>query len=142
MPASVLRVKYTFIAQAKANIPLLPVRLISPDGSVLEKLALVDSGAQCSVLPRQLGDALGLDWDSCRQLPNIGGALSACRVKLALIYVGVSRWEPIEIGFAWAENDFPPLILGQSNFFDHFRICFSKAALAFDIRPDKPKANP
>lgn len=50
--------------------PLLPICLFGR--KPVEALALVDSGASVSVLPRGLGEKLGLDWRAAKPFGSIG----------------------------------------------------------------------
>jgi hypothetical protein len=87
----------------------------------------------CNVLPRSIGDALGLVWQDAEILGSVGGAWKF-QARAARLRTLIGGWAPVELGFAWSENDHPPLILGQVNFFQHFDICFHRSKLRFSLR--------
>jgi hypothetical protein len=41
----------------------------------------------------------------------------------------------MRLAFAWVKNNQVPLILGQTNFFLEFDICFYRSQLEFEIQP-------
>ena len=46
-----------------------------------------------------------------------------------------ASYAPVRLAFAWGGNDNVPLILGQTNFFLEFEVCFYRAALEFEVGP-------
>ncbi len=55
------------------------------------------------------------------------------RVLIATAQIG--SFAPVRMAFAWANADSMPLILGQTNFFQEFDVCFFRARSVFEIRP-------
>lgn len=142
MALKTLRVKYQFDARARDYLPLMRVSMRSTTDTMLEGNALLDSGSPFNLLPNVFGRQLGLDWNAAEPYVTLGGGLAGCATRLVTIPVTVAEWEPVELDFAWAENDAARFILGQTDFFQNFRICFYRAELAFDIRPEKVKPHP
>ncbi|MEQ9621586.1 MAG: hypothetical protein RLO37_06490 [Coleofasciculus chthonoplastes F1-TOW-03] len=43
-----------------------------------------------------------------------------------------------ELLFAWVQRPNTPLILGQTNFFLEFDVCFYRSKLEFEVKPKSP----
>ena len=96
-------------------------------------MALLDSGADISVLPYQLGPELGADWDApsvVEDLQGLGGGIKAKRI-VADLYV--ETWPGIRQIFAWAHDDEIPVILGQIDFFQNVDVCFHRSRNSFEV---------
>ncbi|MBY0442133.1 MAG: hypothetical protein K2Q25_08380 [Mycobacteriaceae bacterium] len=63
---------------AAGLMPLLPV-ILTAGGVSVTVSGLVDSGAAVSVLPRAVGERLGLNWDQQTVPVRLGGSLSGDR---------------------------------------------------------------
>jgi hypothetical protein len=50
----------------------------------------------------------------------------------------VAEFPSVLLAFAWTKSSEAPLILGHTNFFAEFDVCFYRADLAFELRP-RPK---
>lgn len=118
-------------------MPRVPVTLHLSNRQI-QAIALVDSGATINVLPFELGQQLGAVWDDAKALLPLGGILGSDGISLN-IETQVGDYPPVELSFAWVQNDRVPLILGQYDFFENFRVCFERYNLEFEITP-KPKA--
>ena len=105
--------------------PFLPVTLGYRQRR-LEALALLDSGADLNVLPYRLGLELGADWDEQGEVSGLKGIGAVLESRSMVIDVTLAHWPTISMGFAWAEGDDLPVVLGQSTFFKHFDICFRR----------------
>lgn len=103
----------------------------------VQALALVDSGATINVLPFDLGIQLGAIWDEAQAILPLAGILGTDGVSLN-IETQLGDYPPVELSFAWVKTDRVPLILGQYDFFEYFRVCFERYNLEFEITP-KPK---
>ncbi len=47
----------------------------------------------------------------------------------------VGEYAPVRLAFAWVKSNDVPLILGQTNFFLVFEICFYRPTLEFEVKP-------
>ena len=113
--------------------PLLPVRL--GDTPPVDVEGLLDTGATVNVLPRSVGDALGLDWDSLPTPITLGGNLARVPARAVVLTARVGPYPSVRLAFAWADTDAVPVLLGQVNFFLEFDVCFYRSAAAFEVRP-------
>ena len=100
--------------------------------------ALVDSGADVSVLPYDLGLQLGLNWSNASPLPAVGGSFSSTQTRAALVTGEVAPFAPVRLGFAWVQSNATPAILGITNFFLEFDVCFFAGRGEFTIVPRTP----
>ena len=114
--------------------PLLAITL-SVDASALSVEALVDSGADVSVLPWRIGQALGARWDERKTTLRLAGMLSGTPAMPLLVMGRVADFVAVRLAFAWCRTDDVPLVLGQTNFFMEFDICFYRARQEFSIVP-------
>ncbi|AKV68500.1 hypothetical protein VL20_3497 [Microcystis panniformis FACHB-1757] len=49
------------------------------------------------------------------------------------MYVQIGNLEPVRLAFAWAKTSQIPLILGQTNFFREFDVCFQRSRCTIEI---------
>lgn len=112
----------------------LPLLLCSADQSV-EVVGLVDSGATVNVLPYEIGVRLGGVWDDRTAKMRLAGTLGDRSAMPLFVLAHISDFAPVRLAFAWVKSDNVPLILGQTNFFMEFDICFYRSNLEFDVKP-------
>lgn len=115
-------------------LPRLTIKLQSGNRTI-EAIGLVDSGATVNVLPYQIGIDLGGVWDSSQATIQLAGNLSTSKAMPLFVIGEVDGFAPANLAFAWVQNDDVPLILGQTNFFMEFDVCFYRSQLEFEIRP-------
>ena len=99
----------------------------------MESHALVDSGADVNVLPWSLGLRLGLAWNPNKATLRVLGASERAAAMPVLIPVVFGDFPPVTLAFAWSQSDDVPLVLGQTNFFMEFDICFFRSQLEFSV---------
>ena len=109
-------------------MPMIPVSITGPDDS-LDTEALIDSGADMSVLPLEMAEQLGLNLsrniNPCR---GIGGetnsAEDSVRIRLTDGRETHAFEMPVKV-LLDARWDIPPL-LGRQGFFTEFAITFNE----------------
>ena len=47
----------------------------------------------------------------------------------------IGDFAPVRLAFAWVQSPNAPLILGQTNFFMEFEVCFYRSSLEFEGKP-------
>jgi hypothetical protein len=110
----------------------LPITLMR--GNLTQNLVgLLDTGASVNVLPYEVGLDLGLIWETQRFSIPLGGNLAQSEAKAVILSTQVGNFAPIDLAFAWTTDRQAPLILGQTNFFQQFDVCFYRAELAFEV---------
>lgn len=114
------------------SLPRLPLLLRRETQSV-EVVGLVDGGATVNVLPYEVSLDLGGIWDDRRAIIQLAGNLGSQSALpfSAIAYIGESP--PTELVFAWIRSPNAPLILGQTNFFLEFDVCFYRSKSEFEI---------
>ncbi|MDY3553754.1 retroviral-like aspartic protease family protein [Gemmata sp. JC717] len=114
--------------------PLLPLSL-SRNGTSVDVVALVDSGATISVLPWSVGARFGVDWDALEVFCAVGGAAGRVPGKVILLDGTAGTFPPQKLVFTWVKSDAVPVIVGQANFFLAFDVFFFRTRGYFEIQP-------
>jgi hypothetical protein len=119
-------------------LPKIPVNLSIADTFITAK-ALLDTGATVNVLPYDVGLQLGASWeDQTIRLP-LAGNLAKVEARALFLDVQLGNLEAVRLAFAWARSSQVPLILGQTNFFQEFDVCFRRSRCTIEIT--YPKAD-
>ncbi len=114
--------------------PVADVALKSNSGAWIEFNPYIDSGADFTLIPLSLGKLLGFSYKNMRseKIGGISGSISAINMTIPM-RIGIYEF-PAKISWALIE-DVPPL-LGRSDVFDQFEICFKQwdKIVVFDKR--------
>jgi hypothetical protein len=116
------------------SLPRLPLVLRNGEKAVTA-IGLVDSGATVNVLPYRLGLQLGFVWQERTATLRLAGNLGEQVAQGVVIMAEVADYTPVRLVFAWIRNDNAPLILGHTNFFMTFDVCFFRSELEFEVKP-------
>ena len=116
------------------SLPRLPLALQRGDRRV-EAVGLVDSEATVNVLPYELGLQLGAEWDDRRAIIQLAGSFGNQPAMPFSATAEIGNFPQTELVFAWTLSPNAPLILGQTNFFLEFDICFYRSKSEFEIKP-------
>jgi hypothetical protein len=119
------------------SLPRLPLLLQREDQRV-EAIGLVDSGATVNVLSYELGLQLGGVWDDRRAIIQLAGNLGNQPAMPFSAIAQIGNFPPAELLFAWVKRPNTPLILGQTNFFLEFDVCFYRSKMEFEVKPKSP----
>ncbi len=117
-----------------AMLPFVPIPLQLGQKQV-QTAGLLDTGATVNVLPYALGLELGADWDAQNNALYLTGNLAAFEAKAVIINGIVGAFPPVRLAFAWTKSNQVPLLLGQTNFFMAFNVCFFRTELFFEVSP-------
>lgn len=112
---------------SSARKPLIPITMIGPAMSI-DTLALVDSGADISVISREVGEVLGMDMSGGIDWSmGVGGKVRTVEGRLRMrVSKGHERYsDDLPIKAIMDEYSLPPL-LGRKGFFEHFEITFNE----------------
>jgi hypothetical protein len=135
-----MRFKYstTTLAQNEFDsLPRLPLSLRRED-RIVESMGLVDSGATVNVLPYELGLQLGGVWEDRKAVIQLAGNLGKQPAMPFSAIAQIGEFLPTELVFAWSRGPNIPMILGQTNFFLEFDVCFYRSTSEFEVKP-KPQ---
>ena len=114
-------------------LPFFPLKL-SRETETTEVLGLADSGATINVLPYQVGLKLGAIWENQMQLFRLAGNLGNYESRGLIVTAQIADFEPVTLAFAWSKAENIPVILGQTNFFLLFDVCFFRQDNEFEIK--------
>jgi len=132
-----MRIKYSTTDPSQDefdSLPRLPLVLRSSSQSV-EVVGLVDSASTVNVLPYEIGIHLGATWDDRKANIRLAGTLGGMNAMPIFVTAQVGEFAPVRLAFAWVKSNNVPLILGQTNFFMEFEVCFYRFKLEFEVRP-------
>ena len=113
-------------------LPTIPVILSYADSSVSAN-ALLDTGSTVNLLPYDIGLKLGAIWDNQTVRLPLAGNLAKVEARGLFVQVQIGNLEPVRLAFAWVEASNVPLILGQTNFFREFDVCFERSECKIKI---------
>ena len=116
------------------SLPRLPLILRNNDQAI-EVIGLVDSGATVNVLSYDIGTQPGGSWDDRKAIIRLAGNLGNQPAMPLFVMGEIEEFAPVQLAFAWVKTNQVPLILGQTNFFMEFGICFYRSKLEFEIQP-------
>ena len=116
------------------SLPRVPLVLRS-GVQVVDVVGLVDSGATVNVLPYEAGTQLGAVWDDRKANIRLAGALGSEPAIPLFAMDQIGDLPLVRLAFAWVKRSDVPLILGQTNFFMEFDVCFYRSRLEFEVTP-------
>jgi hypothetical protein len=116
------------------SLPRLPLVLRLGSQSI-EVVGLVDSASTINVLPHSVGLRLGASWDEKQANIRLAGTLGNLNAMPLFVTAQVGQFAPVRLAFAWVKSNEVPLILGQTNFFMEFDVCFYRSQLEFEVKP-------
>lgn len=118
------------------SLPRLPMTL-HLNQKAIEVAGLVDSGATINVLPFSVGQQLGATWDSQKAIIRLAGNMAHSLAQPIVVKAEIASYKPVLLAFAWVSHDDTPVILGQTNFFNEFEVCFFRNTFEFEVKPKK-----
>ncbi len=122
---------YTPFSGLPCGRPMVNINLFYA-GNDMTAPALVDSGADFSVFPYDVGLQLGLVWEEQTLPVPLGGMLRGVPAFGVLVRGEIPGLPEKALVFAWAKTSCR-VILGQLNFFQQYRVTFEGYDNAFDI---------
>ena len=88
-----------------------------------------------NLLPYDVGTQLGAVWDDRKANIRLAGTLGSLNAMPLSVTAQVGEFAPVRLAFAWVKSNNVPLILGQTNFFMEFDVCFYRSTLEFEVTP-------
>lgn len=113
-------------------LPTIPITLNHAGFSVSAN-ALLDTGSTINLLPHHVGLQLGAIWEEQTVRLPLAGNLAMVEARGLFVHVQIENLEPVRLAFAWAQTSQVPLILGQTNFFREFDVCFQRSRRTIEI---------
>jgi hypothetical protein len=138
-----MRFKYSTTSPIQNEFDSLPrlSLLLRREDRVVESIGLVDSGATVNVLPYELGIQLGGVWEDRKAIIQLAGNLGNQPAMPFSAIAQIGEFLPTELVFAWSRSPNVPRILGQTNFFIEFDVCFYRFTSEFEVRPKSQTAS-
>ncbi len=132
-----MRFKYSTLDSSQNEFDALPrvTLTLRLNSQAIEVTGLVDSGATVNVLPYQMGMQLGASWNPSKATIQLAGNLAKLKAMPLFVMGQVGNFAPVNLAFAWVQSDNIPLILGQTNFFMEFEVCFYRSQFEFEVKP-------
>ena len=124
------RVEFPF--PDNAALPTIPI-ILSYTDSLISTNALLDTGSTVNLLPYDIGLQLGAIWEEQTVRLPLAGNLARVEARGIFVHIQVGNLEPVRLAFAWAQTSQVPLILGQTNFFREFDVCFQRSQCTIEI---------
>ncbi|MBN4005922.1 aspartyl protease family protein [Nostoc sp. LPT] len=113
-------------------LPTISITLSHAGFSVFAN-ALLDTGSTVNLLPYDIGLQLGAIWEEQTVRLPLAGNLARVEARGLFVHVQIGNLEPVRLAFAWAQASQVPLILGQTNFFREFDVCFQRSRRTIEI---------
>jgi hypothetical protein len=113
-------------------LPKIPVVLSRVSFSVSAS-ALLDTGSTVNLLPYETGLQLGAIWEEQTIRLPLTGNLARVEARGLFVHIQIGNLKPVRLAFAWAQSSQVPLILGQTNFFREFDVCFQRSRRTLEI---------
>jgi Aspartyl protease len=116
--------------------PTVEIEILGPKGK-LRELALIDSGAERSMLNTEMAEIVGIDLTQAttRKAIGITGATTVYLTEVELKLDGARG--AMHIPVAFIDSPYASVLLSQDGFFDRHRITFEKHHQVFANTPVK-----
>ena len=124
------------------HAPFIPVIVRNKFEQVMKVVGLVDSGADTTVVPRDLADLLGMKENAAStETGGIGGKVKVKRSRLRFMLEGNREQYSLDVpALILQDNDNDvPLLLGRHGYFEHFHITFKQDEQKVVLKRINPK---
>jgi len=124
--------RYIHVPRADGTLrhaPYIPIQVQDARGKILKVIALLDSGADETVIPYDLAEVLGLTArEPVFETGGIGGSVKVKATHFSFIVQGNREKYPLQIRALIVQDKEAdiPLILGRHGFFEQFHIMFKQ----------------
>ena len=115
--------------------PMLELELLDLKGNkVFDSLALVDSGADTTMVNIQYATALGVDLSKANNREVVGIGNSKVPVKVGTFSFRIKRMgDEVKVPTWFVDSPNVNILLGQEVFFENYRIKFEKDHDTFEV---------
>lgn len=132
-----MRIQYSTTHPSHSQLDSMPRLLLTLklNQIYLDVFGLVDSGATINVLLFSIGQQLGATWDAQKAVIRLAGNMANSMAQPIVLKAEIGNFPLVNLAFAWVSHDNVPVILGQTNFFNEFDICFFRKNFEFEVKP-------
>ncbi len=102
--------------------PIAKVYLLRNASEWIAEYFYIDSGADYTLIPFQMGRFLGLDKVDLK-VKNISGIGGKIEVRLGIIPMKIGEYQ-FDCTIGWSGIESVPFLLGREDVFEHFEIIF------------------
>jgi len=124
------------------HAPFIPLLITNKFGRTMKIIALLDSGADTTVIPKDLAEVIGLkEKKTDSETGGIGGKVKVKESKLRFRIAGNRESYSLEVPalvLQDADADVP-LLLGRHGFFEQFNITFKQNEEKIVLKKISPK---
>jgi len=113
--------------QTKYKEPIVSIKIKDRYGKLIDFDALIDSGADTSVIPKYLAKALGVEESEAEEMTKVlGGKMRFRRTTIDIAIDDTQDKQTLKIPAIVLQDDTfdVPFLLGRKGFFDNFHITF------------------
>ena len=118
----------------KIKKPVVRLSLKGNTPTSVNVIALLDSGADVSVIPKGLADFLNLKLHDKDEAKGIGGKIviwnSEVEIRVSNGHENYNFKIPIQV----SEDDSVPIIMGRKGFFDKFRVIIDESSERVELK--------
>ena len=122
--------------------PFIPIIVRNKFGKTMNVVALLDSGADNTVIPKDLADVLGLKEHNVEaETGGIGGKVKVKKSRFSFRIKGVRESYSLDVPVLVLQeaNMDVPLLLGRRGFFENFHITFKQNEEKIVLKKIQPK---
>lgn len=105
--------------------PAATIQCLSKDGEELSLIALIDSGATVSGMPKHVASLLGINLKKGKLIRVFGVHGTSVRAWRHDISVQIGK-NTLKLPTAFIDDDHAPRVLGREGIFDHFTVAFAE----------------
>lgn len=122
--------------------PFIPIFVTNKFGKAMEVIALLDSGADNTVVPKDLAELLGLKEEKAdTETGGIGGKVKVKKARLHFRIKGNRESYSLDVPSLVLQDEDAdvPILLGRHGFFEHFHITFKQNEEKIVLKKIQPK---
>ncbi len=114
--------------------PLVDIQLYHAEHEIIVPV-LVDSGADISIMPYEIGLELGFIWNEQTYPIDLGGIMRGVPAFAVLVRGEIAGLPEKALVFAWAQKHRSEcrFVVGQMNFFQQYEVTFRGYENTFEI---------
>ena len=136
--------KYVHIPRKDGTMrkaPFIPAHLRMKNGRFIKIAALLDSGADDTVVPKELSDFLGLKEKDEMDTAGIGGKVKVKSSRIQFKITNGRENHSLNVPCLVLQNEDVdvPFILGRNSFFEEFEITFKQDKEKIVLKKTEPR---